>query len=233
MASFVLLHGGGHRAWHWHLVEPILERLGHGTIALEVPMDDPNAGAAAWADVIVKQLAGRSTEDVVVVGHSLAGLVLPLIGARVPVRRLVYLCANVPVPGRAYSDYMAENPDATIVPWERLERDESGRNVVPWDLAREVFYPDCDEPLAREAFAHLVPVATTAFTEPCPLEKWPVVRSTYILCTEDKVNGPEWAREVSVARLGGPALELPGSHSPFLSRPEHLAAVLGEVAACD
>jgi hypothetical protein len=208
----------------------VLERLGHKTIAPDVPMDDPSAGAGDWAVVIVKAIADAGErDDVVLVGHSLAGLALPLVAADVPVRRMVFLCANVPVPGRSYEEYLAEHPDAVIIP--PLKFDEQGRLKVSWDVARELFYGDCDEALAREAYEHLVPsAALVANRERCPLDAWPEVPSSYILCKEDRIIGPSWSRRASIERLGGPAIELPGSHSPFLAQPERLAEVLGQLA---
>jgi pimeloyl-ACP methyl ester carboxylesterase len=231
MAIFALVHGGGHRGWHWHLVRPWLERRGHQVVTPDVPMDDATKGAADWADVVIEALPDIDEDDVVVVGHSFAGLALPVIASRINVRRMVFLCANVPMPGTTYTEYLAEHPDAIIFPDERLAYDEQGRRLVPWSLAREVFYPDCGETLATEAHARLVPIATTGFTERCPIEVWPDAPATYILCADDLVVGPRWSREVSVARLGGPAVELPGGHSPFLSRPEQLASTLDRLVS--
>ena len=45
------------------------------------------------------------------VGHSLAGLTIPLVAARRPVRRLVFLCAVVPEFGRSLADQVAADPD--------------------------------------------------------------------------------------------------------------------------
>ena len=38
--------------------------------------------------------------------------------------------------------------------------------------------------------------------------------------------GNDWARTVARDRLGATLVELPGSHSPFLSRPADLAEIL-------
>lgn len=38
--------------------------------------------------------------------------------------------------------------------------------------------------------------------------------------------GNDWAKRVARDRLGADPIELPGSHSPFLSRPNALAAAL-------
>jgi hypothetical protein len=231
MATFVLVHGGGHRSWHWHLLRPLLEELGHRTLAPDVPMDDPRAGAADWAGVVNQALATAGyPDDVVLVGHSLAGLAVPLVAAGAPVRRMVFLCANLPTPGRAYEDYLAEHPSAVIMP--PITLDQEGRLRLSWPDARRLYYGDCDVSLARQAWEHLVPsAALTAFTEQCPLTAWPSAAATYILCTDDRIIGPDWSRAVSAERLGGPAIELPGSHSPMLSRPRPLARVLDEVAS--
>jgi hypothetical protein len=230
MSTFVLAHGGGHRAWHWHLLRPLLEARGHVTLAPEIPMDDARATSADWATSLVGDIDSiAELEDVILVGHSLAGLALPLVATNSPIARLVFLCANVPVPAMAYADHLAENPDAVTVP--PLIVHDDGRVSVSWETAREVYYPDCQESVAREAFAHLVPsAALLANRQPCRLQAWPAVPSSYILCEEDRVIGPGWSRRVSVDRLATTALELPGGHSPFLSRPEHLAEVLSALA---
>ncbi|HLM06339.1 MAG TPA: alpha/beta fold hydrolase [Blastococcus sp.] len=60
----------------------------------------------------------------------------------------------------------------------------------------------------------------------CPLDRWPDVPSTYVLMTEDRAVGTDWSRRVAATRLGGDLRELPGSHSPFYSRPAELAELL-------
>lgn len=35
--TFVLIHGSWHSAWNWHLVVPMLEKLGHKALALDLP----------------------------------------------------------------------------------------------------------------------------------------------------------------------------------------------------
>ena len=158
MSTFVLVHGGAHQSWHWHRLRPLLEQLRHDTIAPDVPMDDPAAGAGDWADVIVEAISrAGDRDDIILVGHSLAGLAIPIVAARIPLRRLVFLCANVPVPGVSYEQYLGENPDAVIIP--PLTFDAQGRLTVSWPVARELFYGDCDEALAREAYERLLPSA--------------------------------------------------------------------------
>jgi pimeloyl-ACP methyl ester carboxylesterase len=230
MATFLLIHGGMHVGWHWSLLRPELEGLGHRTVAPDVPMNEVGAGASVWADVALAAIDDAPPEDVVVVGHSYAGLCLPVIGSRVPVRRLVFLCANVPVPGQVYLDYLDEpgNEGGRTVPPHEI--DDEGRLFLTYPVAREVFYGDVDDQLARAAWERLRPNNSTGYTEKCPVDTWPDVPSSYILCTEDRILGQDWSRRVSVERLGGPAIELPGSHSPMLSRPRTLAKTLDQIS---
>ena len=47
-----------------------------------------------------------------------------------------------------------------------------------------------------------------------------------IVCTDDQIIGIDWARRWIPELLGVTPVELPGGHSPFLSRPAELAAAL-------
>lgn len=101
MSTVVLVHGAWHGAWCWELLVPELERRGHRAIVVDLPCDDRDATLADYADVVAEAMNACSDGDTVVVGHSLAGHVLPLVAARRPVSRLVFLCAMVPDPGAA------------------------------------------------------------------------------------------------------------------------------------
>jgi pimeloyl-ACP methyl ester carboxylesterase len=234
VAFFALVHGGAHGGWCWERLIPELQALGHRCSAPDLPFDDPH-GAADWADAVIASIPADAAQ-VIVVGHSLGGLCLPVVATRRHVDRLVFLGAMVPVPGRSYLDVLAEEPDAlgevdvaaTIsgeTQWE-----VTSESVLPYDRARAMFYADCDEETARRAWQRLRPQGFTSFTELCPISEWPAVPSTYVLMTEDASVNPEWSRRVAAGRLGAEVIELPGSHSPFYSRPRELAHVLDRIA---
>jgi pimeloyl-ACP methyl ester carboxylesterase len=232
---FALVHGGAHGGWCWDLLVPELEARGHQAVAPDLPIDDESAGARAWADVVVGALKqAGATDDVVVVGHSLGGLCVPVVAALRPVRTMVFLGAMVPVPGRAIEDILAEEPDALVFELGAGEPvdaiDERGPSGLAWEAARRGFYQDCDEPVARWAWARLRPQASTVFTERCPLDAWPDVPSVSVVMADDRAVGPDWSRRTARDRLHATLVELPGGHSPFLSRPGALADLLVEVA---
>src|SRR6185436_4679232 len=50
MATFALVHGSWHGAWCWERLEPELAARGHRAIAIDLPIEDPDAGLGRHAD---------------------------------------------------------------------------------------------------------------------------------------------------------------------------------------
>src|SRR6202049_99695 len=98
---FALVHGAYHGAWCWEPLRQELERDGHTTSAVDLPCEDPEAGAERYADEVVHSIP-KTTEGVVLVGHSLAGLTIPFVAGRTRTVMTVYLCALLPVPGLSF-----------------------------------------------------------------------------------------------------------------------------------
>ncbi len=107
---------------------------------------------------------------------------------------------------------------------------EHRREWIHEDTARAVLFADCEDHVAHAAFERLRPQATLPYAAECPLDGWPNVASTYVVCREDRLVNPEWSNRVARDRLHADVVELPGSHSPFLSRPAQLADVLTALA---
>jgi pimeloyl-ACP methyl ester carboxylesterase len=227
VSTFALVHGAWHGAWCWERLTPELEARGHRVVAPDLPCEDPSATFPTYADVVLDALE-TAEEDVVLVGHSLAGNTIPLVADRRPVSRLVYLCALVPIPGRSFVEQTKEERDAFIPGYQAgLIADDQGRSTwIDEEIARHTFFGDCDERDARAAFQRLRPQATAPYDVPCPIDAFPATPRTYVVCTEDRIVNPDWSRRVARERLDAELVELPGSHSPFLSRPVALAEVL-------
>jgi hypothetical protein len=232
MATFGLVHGAGHGAWCWERLVPILEARGHRVYAMDLPCQDQTAGNERYAEVVDRAIP--ATKDLVLVGHSLAGLTIPLVAARRPVERLVFLCAQVPEFGRNLFDQVQADPDL----YHPVVRSHPGRltaadGTVTFrdaEALREVFYQDCTPEDVRRAFARMRAQAAAPRREVCRLSAWPPGDRAYILCRDDHAIAPAWSRRVAKARLGVEPIELEGSHSPFVSRPETLADVLDGLA---
>jgi len=222
-----LVHGAYHGGWCWERLVPELERRGIDAVAPDLPCDDPTAGIGEYADVVERAIAGR--DDVVLVGHSLGSLTIPVVASHVPVRRMIFLCSVPTGPGPAIADGLEGMVTPEFVAAPRFH-DAHGTEVLSNDAARSLFFADCADADALWAVAHLRPQARRPLAEPAPLTAWPDVPQSVILTTEDRVVRQEWAVPASRARLGGgEPLLLPGGHSPFLACPVLLADALAKL----
>ncbi len=232
MTTFGLVHGAWHGAWCWERLVPELEGRGHRVVAVDLPIDDPAAAFSTYADVIVDAMEDEP-EGAVLVAHSMGGLSVPIAASRLPVRAVVFVCGLIPVPGRSLIDQLVDEPHLLVPGYDAGlgEPDDAGRSSwVDVDLARATMYGDCDAETTAGAFDRLRPQGQAGYPEPCPLSELPDVEYAYVVGAEDRLVSPEWSRDAAAARLGVTPIELPGSHSPFLSRPGALAEVLARFA---
>ncbi len=220
MTDFVLVHGGWHGAWSWAFLVDELAARGHRAVAVDLPAEDPHAGAIPCAALVAAALPGP---DAVLVGHSLAGLVIPVVAAAHPVRHLVYLAAMLPEPGRS----VAGGPRQTVRGLGRGQlRHEDGSTSWEPAAAVERLYPDAPPDRAAWAAARLRRQHWPLLAEVTPLAAWPDVPSTYVRCADDAVIDAEWAARAVPERLGVEPVVFPGDHSPPVSRPAALADLL-------
>jgi pimeloyl-ACP methyl ester carboxylesterase len=205
VATYVLIHGAGDSASHWHLLEPELRARGHEPISMDLPCEDDSAGLAEYADAVMEAIGERS--DLIVVAHSLGGFTAPLVCARVPVRLVVLVAGMLPVPGERGEDW----PANTGYPGPLGASDT------------EIFYNDVPDHVVGEVMKHSRRQSDTPGRVPWPLDAWPEVPTRYLLCLKDRMFPAEWMREVVRARLGFEPDENDSGHCPALSRPRELA----------
>jgi len=202
VATFVLIHGGGGTAWDWHLVIPELRDRGHDSLAIDLPCEDESAGWKEYGDIVVEAVGDR--QDVVVVGHSLGGFTAPLVCERTPAELLVLVAAMIPAPGELLDDW-----------WTNAGYEGTGYD--------DLFYHDVPDALAEVARSRERDETAAALREPWPLEAWPGTPTRYLLCRDDRMFAPAWARRHARERLGIEADEMDGGHYVSLSRPRELA----------
>ena len=219
MTTFALVHGAWHGAACWARVVPELEQRGHRAVAMDLPCDDPEAGISAYADAVLAALDGAGG-DVVAVGHSLGGLTIPVVAARRPVARLVFVAAVVPVPGGTLADGGASPP----VPEGNGTTSFRDDAIEPW------FTHDAPAEDAAWLAAGLRAQSFRPSSEPSPLGTWPSVPSSYVVCTGDRIIDPDWQRREARDRLGVEPVEVESGHNPMVSRPRQLAEILASLA---
>ena len=233
MTLFALLHGGMHNGSSWDLVAENLISRGHQVVAPDLPVDDDAAGAVEWARVAIEaidQAPDRADpDDVIMVGHSISGLCVPVAATLRPVRRMVFVAGLLPVPGKAYVEELAANADAISFP--APDATGEGPFGLTWESVRAGFYHDCPEALAQKTFHEFRHQSFTVFTERCPIERWPDAPSTYVLMRDDRALEAGWVRRNAVDRLGMDVVELDGGHSPFFARAGELCDLRTSVAS--
>jgi Alpha/beta hydrolase family len=195
VATYSLVHGAWHGGWAWDLVRAELEARGHTVHAPDLPCEEVGLSAEDYAAVV-------PPADVVV-GHSMAGYVIPHVDAG----RRVYLCA---LHGPRESDtFVPGFGDARI-------SDELGRSYypVPADGARELQYPVEYAQLAAK-LRRQAPLAMSASNSLSPADP------LYVVCARDACISPAWQRRAPM-----PQVEIDAGHSPMLECPERLVELL-------
>jgi pimeloyl-ACP methyl ester carboxylesterase len=161
---------------------------------------------------------------VVLVGHSYGGL--PVTGAaatRDAVTHMVYVCAFAVPAGTALLDAVGGEPPEFWIP------SADGASIMPANPG-EGFFGRCDPAVAEDAVARLRPHSTRSVREPLGAAGYGRIPATYVVCTADALF-PVPGQQANAETAGARTHELDADHSPMLSRPAELAALLAEVAA--
>jgi pimeloyl-ACP methyl ester carboxylesterase len=227
---FGLVHGAYQGAWCWEPLMAELGRLGHRAVAVDLPCEDPRAGAEQYAEVAVRRFAGLP-DDLVLVGHSLAGLSIPLVARQRSVSRLVFLNALIPRPGAAHDEAARAEPHMLRPrPAGGFAQDASGlTRVVTTEAVERWLFADCPPEVASWAGARIRGQCWKVTAEVTPLEAWPDVPRTSLVGAEDRVVDPDWSIGAARDLLGVAPVVVDQGHSPFLSAPGRFAATLLEL----
>ena len=136
MSAFVLVHDAWHAGQVWDRVVPLIEAAGHRVLAPSLtghgPLQHllgPAVGLRTRTDDVVGLIESERLDDVVLVGHGSAGLLIEGVADRVPdrIRGLVYVDAMIPADGEAAVDI--DGPTRTRV--LRAAATEEPWRVVP------------------------------------------------------------------------------------------------------
>ena len=117
VTTFVLIHGGGHGGWCWRWCANALRAEGHEVYAPTLTgFGDRSHLAAGGFDTFVTDIANvvefEDLHDVVLVGHSMGGVVMPRVAEAMPQRvaRAVWLTAAVCRDGESLLDTIPQSP---------------------------------------------------------------------------------------------------------------------------
>ncbi len=234
MSTYVLVHGAWHGAWCWQRVTPRLQAQGHTVLSPDLPGSGEDktpiqdVTLKAYADRICAVIDGVP-EPVVLVGHSLGGMVISQTAEYMPdkIKVLVYACAFLLKNGQSRFDAPID-PESFMSPDVMLRSEDGTYTTLKKKKLRPLFYNDCSETdlvevrkrVGRQATAPgMTPLATTE-------EKFGRVPRVYIQALRDHGITPQMQRQMFSALPCREVLSIDTGHSPFWSRPKELANLL-------
>jgi pimeloyl-ACP methyl ester carboxylesterase len=243
---FVLIHGGHHGAWCWHKLSAELQKLGHSSLAIDLPGGGERmherASHASWRGALREVIEDGD----ILVGHSMGGFAISLGADEVPdkVARLVYLYAT-PIEGQAMAAATDNNtvkdwPNVVGLPYdqfiEMIEHPDQGPCVrfTKQIAANKLFYHDCSKEDQDFAWEKLQPQPIGPALEPFNMPNfWKAPIPKDFIITTDDYSHPVAMDNFFMQRIGlTSAFSIVSSHSPFLSRPAETAKVLDACSRC-
>jgi pimeloyl-ACP methyl ester carboxylesterase len=227
MATYVLIHGSWQGGWIW---KPVAERLrAQGHTVYHPSMDGcaerqgsqrPGMTLDTFGREVADLLSYEDLKDVILVGTSRGGAVVPAAAERAPDRigRLVFVDALVPKTGEVIGSLSGRTPDPL----------PPGVYAVPPSASTNLSGPGGVEgPVAQWAAPRFSPCPLVAMTDPVDLrEFWSHKWQADVLRCIHEGPPPEAHQRRTAELLGASYTEMVATHYPMLSHPDELAAYL-------
>ena len=236
MRDMVFLHGGGQGGWVWHeTIAAIARQSDHAVRCLA--LDAPGCGAKrgvdtaayAFADTtreLIEDIARSGLHDVMLIGHSQAGMTIPHMAQLAPaglIGKLVYVTCSAPLPGLTTLDQMGQGPRGSSV-------EEVGYPAgTEAERYATMFCNDMDEDDAAAFLARLGrdrwPTSAYRHAD-WRYEHLRAIPSSYVVALRDMALPASW-QERFADRLHARRLHrIDAGHQVMNTRPEALAEIL-------
>jgi len=233
MGVFLLVHGACHGGWCWRKVSALLRAQGHEVLTPTLTglgerkhLRTDSIGLNTHIEDISNVLFYEDLEQVILVGHSYAGMVITGVANHAPdqIRHLVYLDADTPIDGQTLSDLHAESVKRIVdLATERGDHvilppsGESPYGVtenadLEWLMPRLVPHPIGDGALTTKV----------SFNNPRTLE----IPKVFINCT----MRPDDDRRRSLVDRGFQYVEIRTGHDAMVTAPHEVAELLNDCA---
>lgn len=237
MATYVLVHGGGHGGWCYQRVARILQAAGHIVYAPSLSglgdrahLLSPAVDLDMHITDITALLESEDLHDVILVGHSYGGMVITGIADRATDRigNLVYLDAANPVNGQSLVDVAGPVINA-VRPFGKTI-DGMELVLLPAPDAGLLYGVTDPDDLAWMA-ERLTPHPWKCFEQPLRLTNedalWALPQS-HIVCTSTlPTRDPAL---MDTARAAGRLWDIDTGHDLMLTEPQFVADALMQIA---
>jgi pimeloyl-ACP methyl ester carboxylesterase len=238
MATYVLVHGGGHGGWCYGPVARRLRAAGHDVHAPTLTgLGERSHLLRADIDLdfhirdVVQVLHFENLRDVILVGHSYGGMVITGVADRAADRvgKLVYLDAANPVNGQSLVDVagpviLGVRPDGAVVDGVELV-------LLPFPEAG-LFYGVTDPDDVAWMADRLTGHPWQCFEQPLELMNeaalWSIPQY-HIVCTSTLATRD--AELMNQARTAGRLWDIDTGHDLMITEPDAVAEALLRVAA--
>jgi pimeloyl-ACP methyl ester carboxylesterase len=231
-ANFVMVHGAWHGGWAWKKVRPLLRAAGHDVFTPTLTgLGERRRSATRDTDLdthvqdILDMLEYEDLRDVILVGHSYAGMVITGVANRDASRlaHVVYLDAFLPEEGKSLNDYVP----GFVAQYEKGVQEAGDGWRLPFDRALSFKGLGVTDPAD---LAWMTPRMTDqpykTFTQKlaAPTKAPGKLRQSYLLSSER----PHYlAAAERAARRGIPVIHVPGAgHDVMVTQPEDLVKAL-------
>ncbi|WP_249158698.1 alpha/beta fold hydrolase [Bradyrhizobium tropiciagri] len=231
--TFLVCHGAWSAGWAWRKMHPLMQAAGHRLITpsytglgervhLAHQALDLEAHIADMLNVISYEDLG----DIVLVGHSYGGMVATGVADRVRERiaQLIYIDAFVPRDGQSLFDLNAP----AIESMRKAARDGDGWRIPPMQTPADTSAADVEWLGARR-----VAMPIKCFEQKLTLKHGePAVPRSYIYATRSAPADTfgQFSQRTK-SESGWRHFEIDASHSPNVTAPEALMALLQEIAS--
>ena len=238
MATFVLVHGGGHGGWCYNKLTPLLRAAGHEVYSPTLTglgerkhLLNPGVDLDTQITDVVNLLEYEDLTDVILLGHSYGGMVITGVADRALGRigKLVYLDAAHPKNGESLADVAAA---AMAMAGNEMRVVDGVELVLFADSEAVAMYGVTDPADVAWMTPKLTPHPWKCFTTKLRLADEAAVRRLprfNINCTQALRFSDEAARARQLD--GDRNFEIDTGHDLMITEPRAVADTLLEVAA--
>lgn len=231
--TVVLVHGAWSDASAWNAVTPLLKAQSDEVITVNLAGHGKDTTSFAGITLKtyvdqVKAAIGTRT-NVVLVGHSFAGLVISQVAEEIPsqIKKLIYLAAALPHNGDSLLGLAKGDPASHIGKFLTVDK-EHGAAIIAKEGVAEIFAADAPQQVQEYIAATIKAEPLLPLATPVQLTEtnFGSIRKVYIHTENDHaISYPAQQYMVKNNKVAT-VYTLQSSHTPFISMPDKLAAIL-------
>jgi pimeloyl-ACP methyl ester carboxylesterase len=238
--NYAFLHGGGQGSWVWSETIAALQGQSGGSGARCLALDVPGCGTKRDRDTtslsiddivteLLADLVAAEMRDTVLVGHSQAGSLMPLLAEKRPdlFRHLIYVTCSSPLMGQTVIQMMGSGMHGT-------HPDEVGWPFDPKSSEVRERYPlmFCNDMRSAEAASFLAGLGKDVWPNASyAASNWRYdhldrIPASYVVCLRDGVLPVAWQQKFAARFRTQRLVRLDAGHQAMNTRPHGLAEIL-------